>query len=301
MTDRHIVAALDLGTNTFKLTIARCSAEGFEEFHSAADVVRLGRSIGPDGRIVHEAMDRVILSLTQLEREARDLGADVFIGAATQALRTAANGEDLMARVRSETAWMLEVITGEEEATLTFEGLREALPSGATGLIVDIGGGSTELVLARDRQLHAMESHLVGSGNLTDRFVRNDPPSPQEIAKVRGEADRVLDRSSLAPTSPIAEMLLAGGAGQFLDALSQHLWSLPLSIGTIGGLEAELQSLPSTEIASAIHIPVERAKVLAAGHQIALSATRQFRPEAIRAVPSGIRTGLIARWCAAKT
>jgi exopolyphosphatase/guanosine-5'-triphosphate,3'-diphosphate pyrophosphatase len=297
MTDSKIVAAIDLGTNTLKLTVARCSADDIEELHNAANVLRLGKAIGPDGRIAAEAVNRVIDALIEFERHARESGAEAFIGAATQALRTSTNGAELMSRIDRETAWKVQVISGDEEARLTFEGLRASLPEDAAGMIVDIGGGSTELVFAQNRDLTGMESHLVGSGNLTDRLILHDPPTSTEIAEVRAEAYSVLSKSRLPTEESIEELLLAGGAGQFLDGLSQYLWSQPLSLTTIAGLESQLRRLTAEDVATAIDIPIERARVLAAGHQIARCAIEKFGPRSIVAVPSGIRTGLIAQWC----
>jgi exopolyphosphatase/guanosine-5'-triphosphate,3'-diphosphate pyrophosphatase len=224
----------------------------------------------------------------------------VLTGVATEALRVASNGKDLVNRVAQETAWALDVISGDQEARLTFEGLRQELPERGTGLIVDIGGGSTELVLAKDREWLAAESHPVGSGMLTDRCVTSDPPDSQQVEQARDLARGILDWSNIDRTTGIDQMLLAGGSGQFMDALSRHFRQEKLTLATLPGLIDELTKRPAVAIAAILSIPVERARVLPAGHQVAMTAVAMFEPAGLMAVPSGIRAGIIARWCASE-
>lgn len=291
------LAALDLGTNTIKLTVARCLNGEIEELHAAVEVVRIGKAIGRDGRISAKAIDRTMQALIDFERIGRQFGASDFIGVATQALRVATNGAELISRIAVETGWNLSVISGEEEARLTFDGLRNMLPKSSTGLIVDIGGGSTELILATDQIWVEAESHPVGSGNLTDRFLFADPPTASEVQNARKHADDVLNTTKIDSESEIDQLLLAGGAGQFLDQLSTMLRGSSLSRGTLPLLVDDLTSQPADVFAAMLGIPTERARVLPGGHQIAMSVLTRFKPLEILAVPSGIRTGIISRRC----
>jgi exopolyphosphatase/guanosine-5'-triphosphate,3'-diphosphate pyrophosphatase len=300
LTRSGTVAALDFGTNTLKLTVAQCSNEGIKEVYSAAAVVRIGRAIGLDGQIADEAIERAMTALIEFERVSRQYGATTFTAVATEALRVARNGPDLVDRIAQDTAWKLDVISGDQEARLTFEGLRHELPERGTGLIVDIGGGSTELVLAKDRSWISAESHQVGSGMLTDRCFTSDPPDEQQIEQARDQAIGILDRSGIDRTTRIDQMLLAGGSGLFMDALSRHFRHEMLTLATLPGLIDELTNRPAVKIAAILSIPIERARVLPAGHQVAMTAIEMFEPEALLAVPSGIRAGIIARWCASE-
>lgn len=293
--DPPVLAVLDFGTNTLKLSVARILPDRIEELAQDNRVLRIGKAIGSDGHFVVGTRERILGALTELELIARSLGATEYFGVATQAFRSVADGPAVIEAIHTSTPWRLRIIDGREEAALTFEGLAQELPESGTGVIVDIGGGSTEIVVARKRNVDATESLQVGSGSLTDRFVLTDPPTVAELDLAGVEATRVLSASGIEPAD-IDMLLLSGGAGQFLDGLSWHAFDVGLSVESMESLRTHLARLSAAEIAGILGIPEARARVIPAGREIAQAAVTRWRPEAIKAVPSGIRTALIQRW-----
>jgi exopolyphosphatase/guanosine-5'-triphosphate,3'-diphosphate pyrophosphatase len=292
--DHETIAVVDFGTNTVKLTVAQRTPAGIRETFSDAVSIRIGSAIDPDSaRIAEEAIDRAVGVLVAFEQASREHGATRFTGVATEAFRAAVNGVDLLRRIELQTSWQLRIISGDEEARLTFNGLRDKLPATGTGVIIDIGGGSSEVILARDQALIDAESLRIGSGGLTDSYLFHDPPADAELARARTAADAVIGKTRIVWQDPVDVLLVAGGAGQFLDELALTMWQEPLSLSSLPLVEQVLAKESSWEITQRITISQQRARVLPGGLQIALGAIDRFEPRHVRAVPSGIRLGVL--------
>lgn len=168
-----VLAAIDMGTNSFHMIVARGAADGgFEVITTQKDMVRLGRGSGEMKLLTPEAMDRGIASLKRMLAVASSYGATVF-AVATSAVREARNQSEFLERVTAETGLVVDVISGFEEARLIHLGVLQALPVfDKRILIVDIGGGSTELLVGEGDTIKAVRSVKLGSIRLTDRFFR---------------------------------------------------------------------------------------------------------------------------------
>ncbi len=222
-----------------------------------------------------------------------------MIGVATAALRMASNDDDLLDRIHRTTGWDISVITGADEARLAFKGLAGSLPLGKDSLLVDIGGGSTELMSVVNRTLVASESLEIGSGTLADRCFEHDPPGLAAILEAISDAGEALLLSSVLPISNAAAVLFSGGNGQFLKAFAN--WSvvdIPFTPQRFRDVLSSLAALDSVPLASYLEIAPERARMLPAGAAIAMAVIDRAQPESIGAVPSGIRGGLVADWIA---
>jgi exopolyphosphatase / guanosine-5'-triphosphate,3'-diphosphate pyrophosphatase len=286
------VAAIDIGSNSLKLAVARLNSEGaVEEFDWELDTVRLGRGLGETGTLADDRIEAALVALTRMEARARSEGATRVLAVATEAVRRAANGEQFMERLRAETGIEAEIISGDREAELSFRGMAALADLSGPVLIGDIGGASTEVIVARDGQMQRAQSCPVGSGRLADRHLREDPPAAAELAACRSDA-----RATLAATGmwPLAEpsgvrFLLAGGTGELLGKLvGRDLWSA----GDAGRVLEELTSIHSSELAGRLGIQELRARVLPAGIAAALALADLTDPVSIEAARSGIRTGL---------
>lgn len=293
--DGIVLAAVDIGTNTLKFSVARCFPDGrIETIEERNDAVRIGAGIEQTGRIDPARLDRAMTTLRSFEQAGRDLGARRFVGVATEALRVARNGQDLLDRIARETAWEIRLIAGEEEARLTFLGLHDVLPEEGRATIVDIGGGSTEIIAASARAVETAFSVPIGSGRVADRWFRHEPPG--EAALRQAEADA---RAFLGDRAPLLErrggaLLLSGGNGQFIEGLRDHYGvGDDLGVESIARLLAILADEPAEVVAAVLGIQHERAVVLPAGVAIALAAARAMNPATVRAVPSGIRVGVV--------
>src|SRR5215217_420230 len=258
--DNQPMAAFDIGSNSIKMTVGRPNgAGGVDEFVWRSETVRLGAGIEETGRLADDRVDAALAALRQFAREARDAGATRLIGVATEATRVAENGEAFLARVRDETGLELKAISGEREAELTFRGLKATLDLDGDVVVADVGGGSTEVISATDGAFRSARSIPLGSGRLTDRLVRSDPPTAEEIAASRAAAGRALSELDL-PSGPIDRLLAAGGTGEYLMRLVPS--GRPATGEDLDGVLVRLTTIPAGELAVTLEIPEARARVL---------------------------------------
>jgi exopolyphosphatase/guanosine-5'-triphosphate,3'-diphosphate pyrophosphatase len=178
------VAGIDCGTNSIRLLIADPGPEaGLVDVVREMRVVRLGAGVDRTGRLAPEALERTRVALADYAAAIRTHGAQRVRMVATSATRDAANRGEFVAMVRAELGADPEVITGTEEAALSFAGAVAGLPGVAGPLLVaDIGGGSTELVLGGGEAELRSYSMDVGCVRMTERHLRDDPPTPQQVA-----------------------------------------------------------------------------------------------------------------------
>ncbi|MEO8734254.1 MAG: hypothetical protein ABI373_07975 [Flavobacteriales bacterium] len=171
------LAVIDLGTNTFKLLVASRSAEGTLMIHHKEEVpVNLGRGGIEKGVIAEDAFARGLEALKKMHAEALSLGAEQIQGFGTSALRSSRNGGEFIRRAKEKIGIDITIIPGEEEAGLVLEGVRQAVTFGKKPMLVmDIGGGSTEFILATDRSLMWKHSFELGTTRLFERFPSIDP------------------------------------------------------------------------------------------------------------------------------
>ena len=288
-------AAIDIGSNSIKMTVARLDETGeIEQFDWASEVVRLGQGLDQTGRLEDERIEAAVQTLWRFAARAEELGATQVLAVATEATRSAVNGAAFLRRVREETGINVRVVDGNEEAALTFRGL--SAETDLTGLIViaDIGGGSTEIVVADNGALQAARSIPLGSGRLTDRHILADPPSPVELQASEADAAAaiagVLEKLSSTSLSE-ARLILVGGTGEYLARLVPDEQQVTLS--SVRNVMAKIETLSAAELAAEIEIPEARARVLPAGAAIVAALAELLRPDHIEISRSGIRTGLL--------
>jgi len=268
----------------------REGARNVNEFMWRSETVRLGRDLESTGEL---APDRIAAALDTLKRfadEARAAGARRLIGVATEATRVAANGPAFLDDVRRQTGIDIRSISGGDEAELTFRGLDGVVDLSGDVTVADIGGGSTELILAHEKSIQWSKSHSFGSGRLTDRFVEHDPPTSAETAACRAEARRQI---ADAPLSAVlgGRLIIVGGTGEYLDRLLPD--DMPREMAAFEHALRKLQSIPATSLAEELSIPEARARVLPSGVAIAAGIADEMRPASFEAAQSGIRRGLL--------
>lgn len=237
--DRGRVAAIDLGTNSVRLLVASAGQDGDLD-GSARDMVitRIGQDVDRTGRIDPDALARTVAVLERYSRRARALHAERIRVAATSAVREVSNREELERAVREHTGVDLEVISGEQEAALSFLGSTRGLgprhePDASDGLdalppylVLDIGGGSAEFAFgtSADRGPEATISTHLGSVRLTERFIRSDPPAPEELDAVREETARALAEVEFAvPVAEASTFIAVAGTATTVQAISLGL------------------------------------------------------------------------------
>lgn len=187
------VAAVDCGTNSIRLLVADVSGRAKQDVHRELRVVRLGQGVDRTGVLAGEALERTRLALVDYADTCRALGVEAVRMVATSATRDAGNRVVFVEMVRQTLGILPEVVTGDEEAALSFDGATRDRDLGdAPFLVIDIGGGSTELVLGSD-SVEAARSVDVGCVRLTERHLRDDPPTAAQVAAVEADVDAALD------------------------------------------------------------------------------------------------------------
>jgi exopolyphosphatase/guanosine-5'-triphosphate,3'-diphosphate pyrophosphatase len=210
------VAALDCGTNSLRLLIADVDGGSLTDVVRRMEIVRLGQGVDETGRLADEALERTFRVLDDYADVIRASEVEAVRMVATSATRDAANRDTFVAGVVDRLGVEPEVISGDEEAALSFDGATRELVGAARFpapyLVVDIGGGSTEFVLGDDDGLRAARSVDVGCVRLTERHLRDDPPTAQQIAAATTDVETAIDLAGEAV--PINEArTLVGLAG----------------------------------------------------------------------------------------
>lgn len=175
------LAGIDCGTNSIRLLVADVAGGALQDVHREMRIVRLGQGVDRTGRFAAEALDRTRAALADYAATVRETGAERVRLVATSATRDVRNRDEFTALVRDTLGVEPEVVTGAEEAALSYAGAASARPSGGPMLVADIGGGSTELVRGGDGPLRA-HSMDVGAVRLTERHFADDPPTPVQVA-----------------------------------------------------------------------------------------------------------------------
>ena len=293
----EVLAAIDVGSNTIKMTVAQSDgAGGLIELHHDADTVRLGAGIAVGTALDPARAERALTALARFADDARALGASRLFGVATEALRLASDGQAFVEEAEAQTGWSLDIITGTEEASLTFAGLRDFVQSDERTLIADIGGGSTEVIWTHHGNLSEARSLPIGSGRLTDQWIHTDPPSQAEFTACSEAVAGLLQANLQERTSPgqqIDRIIVSGGTGVYLGVLLGQ--NLDIDVAALQRAVTILTSCPSGDLAVHLGIPLERARVLLAGVATVCSLAEWFSPAPIDVVESGLRRGLLAR------
>lgn len=288
--DAQAVAAIDLGSNTIKMTVGRRRDGDVDVVLVLSETVRLGQGVEQSGELAPDRVEAALDTLRRFAAEARQAGASRLIGVATEATRVARNGAAFLDRVREETGIEIQTITGGREAELTFLGLDGVVDLDGKVVVADIGGGSTELILARDRTIDWSQSFAVGSGRLTDRFVAGDPPTAAELETCREEAAHLIESAPLELARG-GRLIIVGGTGEYLDRLIPE--GMPYVPQTLDVVLERLERIAADDLAALLAIPEARARVLPAGVAIAAAVADLMEPGTFEAAQSGIRRGLL--------
>jgi exopolyphosphatase/guanosine-5'-triphosphate,3'-diphosphate pyrophosphatase len=176
------VAAVDLGTNSTRLLVADVEGDRLEEVSRRLTITRLGEGVDERRRLLPVPIARVRNCLAEYRRELESLGAERTLCIATSSVRDAENGEAFLGEIEWSYGFTTRLLAGTEEAAMMLRGVTSGRPSLDEVLVVDIGGGSTELVLARDGEVAFSTSLDVGCVRMTERFVTSDPPQEPELA-----------------------------------------------------------------------------------------------------------------------
>jgi exopolyphosphatase / guanosine-5'-triphosphate,3'-diphosphate pyrophosphatase len=223
------VAAIDCGTNSIRLLVADLTAAGLHEVHREMRIVRLGRDVDATGRLAPDALESTRIALADYTAIVRGAGVRKVRMVATSATRDAVNREDFFTMVRQTLGADAEVITGEEEARLSFTGAVGGLdPGDGPFVVVDVGGGSTEVVLGdwdgSRADVTAARSVNVGCVRITERHLRSDPLTLDEVSAAERFAARTLqDAFADVPVDKARTWVGVAGTVTTLSAVAAQL------------------------------------------------------------------------------
>jgi exopolyphosphatase/guanosine-5'-triphosphate,3'-diphosphate pyrophosphatase len=294
--------------------VARITHDGTEVDYIAdeLELVRLGADVGAEGRIGPVRMERAIAAIRSQIETAHAHHAETILGIATEGVRAAANGSELLQRVWAETGLCIQLVTGEQEAALTYWGGTSGLRAiSGRRAVLDLGGGSLELVVGSNRRIDWRTSLALGTGALHSRHAVSDPMTIQELARVERSVGEAFAR--LAPPLPVKEVVVCGGTATTLAALAGrvlqnvHPTAHPRDTITPDGarriryltrermawLQALIQAQSSADLARRYQIDPDRAALLGTGAAILMAAMEELGAESLRIRKRGIREGVL--------
>lgn len=285
------VGALDIGSNTVRMLVARPKDGRLETLLDLGAYASLGQGVDKTGELQDENQKRAMEAITDFVKKAREAGAGEIVAVATSAMRDAKNGQEFVDRVTKETGIEPKIISGDREAELTFIGATGGRTLEAETVVVDLGGGSGELIDAEGTTPKWVKALPIGSRRLTERFIQSDPPTAEQIVNV---AAHVRSQLQTLPAASPQKGIFAGGTATALPRvlgkpgpptlLGQLDWDRILTI---------VQGLTADGLVREYRLPDERAQVLAAGAAVLDAIAEFYGLDEVTIAAAGIREGMI--------
>ncbi|HEY1806619.1 MAG TPA: Ppx/GppA phosphatase family protein [Terracidiphilus sp.] len=317
-------AAIDIGSNSCRLKIARVHAHRLKTVAEDREVTRLGGSVFDTGLISPEAMAATLRALKRFQRSVQAHGVDRIRVVATAAMRDARNSAAFQAWVKAETGWNMEIISGLEEGRLIHLGVMGAEPgAGGRVLLLDLGGGSCEVTLSEHKRIKETVSLPLGAVRLTEQFLSDDPAPRDGLSRMKQLIDRELRRAhrkiqpGRAPlviaTSGTAAALSAAYAqgakngkpgakksGKLADRAEDRSAILAglVPARAVRKLAGKLAKMSLPERESVPGIGPRRAEIIVAGAEVYSEILESFGLKGFRYSPLGLRDGILAQMLA---
>ncbi len=298
------LAGIDIGTLTCRLLVADVQMpHQFTEIDADRKILRLGEGVDCHKRLADDAMNRVVATLAEWRERITKYALDATVVVATSAVRESENRQEFLMRVKRETGWDVDVLTGEEEARRTLRGIRFGLPAGVSDFIgLDIGGGSTECILAQNEQSPQMISLDLGVVRLLERACHHDPPTAQDLQNAEVCIDEQL--ANIKQTfGPLPDIPLVGTAGTVttLAAMAQQLkhydrsrvQNYELTLATVTRLEKDLVNRTSAERLKMAGLEPGREFVIVAGTIILRRIMETLNQPTCLVSDYGLREGIL--------
>ncbi len=309
----RILAAIDLGTNSLHMVVVRIepTLPAFSIIAREKDTVRLGDRCLKTGELKAEVMERAIATLRRFQEIAKSLNAQTIIAVATSAVREAPNGKDFLQQIADQLGLSVDLISGQEEARRIYLGVLSGMElNHYPHIIIDIGGGSTELILGDSHEPRSLSSTKVGAVRLTAEFITTDPISNTEFqylqAYVKGMLERATEelRAALQPdeyprmvgTSGTIETLAMIHAREKLGIVPSPLTGYQFSLKDLRELVLRLRKLSYLERAAIPGMSDRRSEIILAGAVILQEAMTLLGVESLIICERSLREGVIVDW-----
>lgn len=298
------LAAIDIGSLTCRLLVAEINLPSeFKEIDADRRILRLGEGVDQHKRLSEEAMDRVVGTLKEWKERMSMYELDALVVVATSAVRDSENRQEILTRVKQETGWDIEILTGGEEARRTLCGIQFGLPAIISDFLgLDIGGGSTEWILARKGQSPQVISLDLGVVRLLERVFHQDPPSVEDIQNAEAIIDeqlaKVVEEFGEVPNIPLVGTAgtvttlaaMAQGLGQY-DRTRVHNYEL--TFVTVKSLEKALSTKTGLERLGMPGLESGREFVIVAGTIILRRIMETFNVGKCLVSDYGLREGIL--------
>ena len=299
-------AAVDVGSNSVRLKIAKLVRGKLQTVHEDREVTRLGESVFRGGMLEPRAIAQTVKVLSRFHRAATAAGADRVRVVATSAVRDARNASSFLEWVRSATGWRPEIITGIEEGRLIHLGVLSNLRiSHWPLLLIDLGGGSCELTVSDQGQIRSMVSLPLGAVRLTEEFLQNDPPKKKEIerltqliAEETGRWEQRIKRRGMS------HAVATSGTAAALAALAEHLGGSSsrkkdfVSRAAMSRIVRDISKKSLAQRRATVGIGPRRAEIIIAGAHVYADLVERFNLPGFTYSPLGLRDGMLAQMLA---
>jgi exopolyphosphatase/guanosine-5'-triphosphate,3'-diphosphate pyrophosphatase len=279
-----IGAAVDVGSNSVHLLVASLSDGRLEPLVDVSEQLGLGDFVDDGGAIPEEPQRGLIYLLREYRDVALAQGAEQVTFVGTEPLRRAANGQQVAELVERETGIPLQILDKEEEGKLAFVGVTGGAAGSQSMLIVDIGGGSTQVVFYDPDGGLRIEGLDVGSKRLSSEVVLHDPPTTEEVSRLRS---RAAEEASLLPAATPDRAVFVGGTATNIIRVR------PLAAAEFDALFATLTSVPAADLAQRYILRPRRALQLAAGAALAEAILQRYGLKAAEVSDASLRDGAI--------
>ncbi len=313
VSEQCILAAIDIGTNSIHMVVVRVdkTLPAFTIIAKEKDTVRLGERETKTGNLTTEAIERSLSALQRCKNLADSLKAEHIIAVATSATREAPNGYEFIERIATEVGIQVDLISGQEEARRIYLGVLSGMDfQNYPHVIIDIGGGSTEIILADSHEPRFLSSTKVGAVRLTRELITTDPISDKELEALRSYVRGMLERPTdelttcLKPheslrcvgTSGTIETLLTLHAIQHLKEVPNSLQGYQMSRQDLKDIVKTLSKLSYQERLELPEMSDKRAEIIVAGAIILLEAMILLDLDQITLCERALREGVIVDW-----
>jgi len=282
-------AVVDIGTNSTRLLVSEVDTESgrVEDLHRESQVTRLGDGVDSGGRLCQEAMERVFSTLSGYRSTMDRLGCEKNVAVLTSAVRDASNGEQFTEQVRSRFNLDARVLSGDEEAQLTFLGAMSGRDEASQEptVVIDIGGGSTEFIVGSGHTTSFHVSVQAGVLRMSERHIHSDPPNPSELQALAADT-RSLFMDGLPPEqrAGIELGIAVAGTATSAAAIDQELdpydpervHGYPLLLATVELLIARLADMTEAKRREVVGLHPDRAPTIVAGMILLEEAMKAF-------------------------
>ncbi len=285
-------AAVDIGSTSVHLLVAEVSGAGVEPLLDTSELLGLGGRIEADGMLGPAARRELVETLARYAAEARRLGSSAIAFAGTDPLRHAADAARACRAIELATGVAVHVLDQGEEGALTLLGIAGGRPLDRALAVLDIGGGSTEIIVAGPDGIRQVVGLPIGASRLTASVGAGDPPSAADLAALRAEAARTV---AAAPDLRLGDVVAVGGTAYGLARVAAGPGGVERVIDRDGLRRAMTMaaSEPSARVAALIGLNPRRARILPAGGVIVEALMDRYRIERIDATEASIRDGLV--------